>query len=117
MTKRKGTGRCIHSIRNATKRHWSASAPSYPTAAGKSTIRRRIWLSPFPSRRANCWNASSGTENSSKDELADVLVYCLDMADAFGWDMDELILRKMIKNEQKYPVEKAKGNSKKYTEL
>ena len=46
-----------------------------------------------------------------------MLVYCLDMADAFGWDMDELILRKMVKNELKYPVEKAKGNNKKYTEL
>lgn len=63
------------------------------------------------------WDGKNYKEEDVKDELADVMVYCLDMANAFGWDMDELILRKMEKNERKYPVEKAKGNSKKYTEL
>lgn len=63
------------------------------------------------------WDGAHFKEEDVKDELADVLVYCIDMANAFGWDIDELILRKMVKNEQKYPVEKAKGNNKKYTEL
>ena len=52
-----------------------------------------------------------------KEELADVVTYCIDMADALGVDLEEIILEKMVKNEKKYPVEKAKGNSKKYTEL
>ena len=51
------------------------------------------------------------------EELADVMVYCINMADALGVDIKEIILDKMDKNEKKYPVEKAKGNSKKYTEL
>ncbi|CAI3211410.1 putative pyrophosphohydrolase (fragment) [Clostridium neonatale] len=39
------------------------------------------------------------------------------MADCLGVDIEEIINDKMDKNEKKYPVEKAKGNSKKYTEL
>lgn len=51
------------------------------------------------------------------EELADVMIYCIHMADAMGVDTKEIILDKMNKNEKKYPVEKSKGNSKKYTEL
>ena len=51
------------------------------------------------------------------DELADVIVYCLHMADSLEVDIVDIINKKMDKNEKKYPVEKAKGNSKKYTEL
>ncbi|GFZ29838.1 nucleotide pyrophosphohydrolase [Clostridium zeae] len=51
------------------------------------------------------------------DELADVLVYCIHMADALNVNIEDIINKKMNKNEEKYPVEKAKGNSKKYTEL
>lgn len=52
-----------------------------------------------------------------KEELADVLVYCQNMLDKLGLDADEIVNSKMAKNEAKYPVEKAKGNAKKYTEL
>ncbi|MBQ3934913.1 MAG: nucleotide pyrophosphohydrolase, partial [Clostridia bacterium] len=52
-----------------------------------------------------------------KDELADVLVYCIQMAETLGLDIDELIMRKMDKNEKKYPVEKSRGNSAKYDKL
>lgn len=51
------------------------------------------------------------------DELADVLVYCIHMADSLGVNIEEIINNKMDKNEEKYPVEKCKGSSKKYTEL
>jgi len=51
------------------------------------------------------------------EEVADVMIYCIHMADAMGVDIKEIILDKMNKNEKKYPVEKSKGNSKKYTEL
>ena len=43
--------------------------------------------------------------------------YCIDLADALGVDMEEILLDKIAKNEAKYPAEKSKGNSKKYTEL
>ena len=52
-----------------------------------------------------------------KEELADVLVYCVDMADKLNLDMDEIINSKMEKNEVKYPVEKAKGSAAKYDKL
>lgn len=51
------------------------------------------------------------------EELADVLVYCTLMADACGLDMDEIVQKKMEQNNKKYPVEKAKGKSDKYSEL
>ena len=52
-----------------------------------------------------------------KEELADVMVYCQNLADKLGVDPDEIINKKMDQNEAKYPVEKAKGNSAKYNEL
>lgn len=39
------------------------------------------------------------------------------MADALDVDLEEIVLSKLEKNKEKYPVDKAKGNSKKYTEL
>ncbi|MGL4738514.1 MAG: MazG-like family protein [Cellulosilyticaceae bacterium] len=44
-------------------------------------------------------------------------VVCEELTDVLGVDMREIIMKKMDKNEAKYPVEKAPGNSKKYTEL
>lgn len=52
-----------------------------------------------------------------KEELADVLIYSYMMADNLNLDINNIILEKLSKNEKKYPVDKAKGNSKKYTEL
>ena len=52
-----------------------------------------------------------------KDELADVLIYCFQLADKYNLDIKKIMLEKLAKNAAKYPVEKAKGNAKKYTEL
>ncbi len=52
-----------------------------------------------------------------QEELADVLSYCILMADVCGLDLDEIMNEKITKNEAKYPVEKARGNAAKYTEL
>ena len=53
-----------------------------------------------------------------REELADIIVYAIDFADALGFeDLDALIMDKMKKNEEKYPLSKAKGSNKKYTEL
>ncbi|ANB55909.1 mazG-like family protein [Anoxybacillus sp. B7M1] len=52
-----------------------------------------------------------------KDEIADVMIYALQLAHELGIDVEEAILRKLEKNEQKYPVEKVFGSSKKYNEL
>ena len=51
------------------------------------------------------------------DELADVLNYCILMADALNVDVKEIVLNKIEKNAIKYPIIKSKGKSKKYNKL
>ena len=50
------------------------------------------------------------------EELADVLNYCVLMADRCGLDLDEIVQKKIRLNEEKYPVDKAYGKREKYTE-
>ena len=50
-------------------------------------------------------------------ELADTLIYLIRLADKLGIDLLVAAQSKIELNEQKYPVDKAKGNAKKYTEL
>lgn len=52
-----------------------------------------------------------------KEELADVMVYSQNLLDKLGLDADEIINMKMTQNEEKYPVDKAKGKSSKYNQL
>lgn len=63
------------------------------------------------------WDNENYNKQNVEEELADVIVYCIHMTDALNVDIENIINKKMDKNEKKYPVEKAKGNSKKYTEL
>jgi NTP pyrophosphatase (non-canonical NTP hydrolase) len=51
------------------------------------------------------------------DELADVVIYALEFANITGLDVAAAIEAKMAANAKKYPVEKARGRSEKYTEL
>lgn len=51
------------------------------------------------------------------EELADVFNYCFQMASKLNVNPEKIILDKLEKNRKKYPIEKAKGTSKKYTEL
>lgn len=52
-----------------------------------------------------------------REELADVLCYCILMADRCNLDMDEIVQAKMKRNAEKYPLEKARNSAKKYDEL
>lgn len=63
------------------------------------------------------WSDEAVKMQQIREELADVMVYCQNMLDKLGLDADEIINMKMDQNEAKYPVEKAKGSSAKYTEL
>ena len=63
------------------------------------------------------WDENNYDINDVKEELADVIVYCQNMLDKLGLDVDEIVNAKMDKNEAKYPVEKAKGNANKYNKL
>lgn len=67
------------------------------------------------------WSGSDVSDENKKEkikeELADVLNYCVLMADACKLDIDEIVRNKIKVNNEKYPVEKAKGSSAKYSEL
>jgi NTP pyrophosphatase (non-canonical NTP hydrolase) len=52
-----------------------------------------------------------------KEELADVFAFSLLLAGKHNLDVKEIVLEKIKKNGEKYPVEKSKGTAKKYTEL
>ena len=63
------------------------------------------------------WDEDNYDIQHVKEELADVMVYSYNLLDKLGLDEDEIINMKMTQNEQKYPIEKAKGNAAKYDEL
>jgi NTP pyrophosphatase (non-canonical NTP hydrolase) len=67
------------------------------------------------------WKTNEESElvdrNNLKEELADVLAFSLLLAGKHGFDVKEIVLEKIRKNNEKYPVEKAKGTARKYNEL
>ena len=62
------------------------------------------------------WNEPSDM-SEVKDELADVITYCLLLADEYDLDVEKIVLEKLEKTKAKYPVEKSFGNSEKYDRL
>jgi NTP pyrophosphatase (non-canonical NTP hydrolase) len=62
-------------------------------------------------------NPTDANPEKIKEELADVFAFAFLLADKCGFDVKQIVLDKVIKNAEKYPVDKAKGTSKKYTEL
>jgi len=62
------------------------------------------------------WSDEASYE-SVKDELADILTYCLLLADKLSLDPMLIVHEKLAKTEQKYPVDKSKGKSIKYDRL
>lgn len=67
------------------------------------------------------WNSSEETtqtkRNELEDELADIMIYSMMLASNLDLDVEEIILNKLKKNNEKYPVEKSRGNKEKYTDL
>ena len=62
------------------------------------------------------WNSDPDSEKVAK-ELADVLTYCLLLADKLGLDPLEIVESKLEETKAKYPVEKSRGKSTKYDQL
>lgn len=60
------------------------------------------------------WDAAD--RKHLEEELSDVLIYLVRLADKCNVNLPEAVLRKIELNKKKYPVGKAKGSSKKYTE-
>jgi dCTP diphosphatase len=72
------------------------------------------WMSEDASRHAA---DDPKTGQAVRDELADVLLYLVRLADVLGVDLNEAAQRKIQVNALKYPIEKARGKSTKYTEM
>src|SRR5690554_4057880 len=69
------------------------------------------WLTEEQSKSLSAQQLAAVT-----DEIADVKLYLIRLADKFGVDISTAIEQKILKNEATYPDEKVKGSSKKYTE-
>lgn len=63
------------------------------------------------------WDGENYNKQDVYEELADVFTYCIQMAMSLGVNPEEIILNKLEKTKKKYPIEKAKGKSTKYTDL
>lgn len=72
------------------------------------------WMPEEESKRAA---SDPRLAQSVRDELADVLLYVVRLATVLGVDLNSAVAHKLIANATKYPVSKARGTSKKYTEL
>lgn len=62
-------------------------------------------------------NADEANKEKIKEELADVFAYAFLLAEKLNLDVKDIVLEKIRKNGEKYPVDKSKGNAKKYNEL
>lgn len=62
------------------------------------------------------WNSNYNQEDV-KIELADVVNYCILLADKLGVNLENIVRQKLKISEQKYPIDRSKGTSKKYTEI
>jgi len=63
------------------------------------------------------WGSKDYDIENIKDELADIMTYVILFADCFDFDLEQIVLEKLKKNEEKYPVSKAYGKSTKYNKL
>lgn len=61
--------------------------------------------------------AESANSDKIEEELADILAFAFLIADKYNFDIKEILLKKIAQNAQKYPIDRAKGNAKKYTDL
>lgn len=71
------------------------------------------WLTP---EQANNIHNDEKKCTMARDELADIMLYTIRMAHILEIDIPSAIESKIIKNGEKYPISKSKGNAKKYNE-
>ena len=71
-----------------------------------------------PVCREFLWKKAEDANNEKvKEELADIFSFAFLLAEKYGFDVKEIIEKKLAKNAEKYPIEKALGSNKKYDEL
>jgi NTP pyrophosphatase (non-canonical NTP hydrolase) len=71
-----------------------------------------VWQTPAQSEQRACERVEE-----LAGEIADVSILLFELADTLGLDLTEAMRRKLTQNALRYPVEKARGSNKKYTEL
>ena len=96
---------------------WLAKDGSIKLLSSPANLAKSISIEASELLECFQWSDTDYDLEHVKEELADVIVYCQDMLDKLGLDVDEIVMDKMAKNEAKYPVEKAKGSSVKYDAL
>jgi len=69
------------------------------------------WLTPEQAEAV----MSSGESEHVKEEMADIMIYLIRMADKLNIDLERAVADKIIKNGEKYPVEVSKGSAEKST--
>jgi NTP pyrophosphatase (non-canonical NTP hydrolase) len=74
-----------------------------------------LWKSP--NNIAHLLNSDAKFKIAVEDELADILLFVLNFANAANIDVSRAVANKIEKNRKKYPIEKAKGTAAKYDEL
>ncbi|HQR54027.1 MAG TPA: nucleotide pyrophosphohydrolase [Burkholderiales bacterium] len=75
-------------------------------------------LEPFQwLNEAEAANLPADTRAAVEQEMADVLLYLVRLADRLGVDLEQAAFAKIARNAEKYPVEKSRGSSRKYDEL
>ena len=62
-------------------------------------------------------NSEDANSEKVKEELADIFSFAFLLAEKYGFDVKDIVLEKIKKNGEKYPVDKSKGTAKKYDEL
>ena len=104
-------------IRFRDERHWAQFHNSKDLAIALSIEAAELneiflWKSP-----GEVEEVEQTEKQKIADELADILVYALMFAHRNGFDVEGIIMDKMKKNGEKYPVDKARGKSTKYDQL
>lgn len=114
----------LHNIKEQAReycepRDWDQFHSPKDLAIGMSTEASEL-LELFrfkSSAEIDAFFTNSTKKEEIEDELADVLYFIARFAQKYHIDLSTALARKMIKNKKKYPISKAKGSNKKYTEL
>ena len=82
------------------------------TAEAGELLQHFVWQSPEQSERR-----VTERRDEIESEIADVAILLFELADNCGMDLAAVMRAKLARNEERYPVAKAKGSNKKYNEL
>ncbi|MGV3754157.1 MAG: nucleotide pyrophosphohydrolase [Verrucomicrobiota bacterium] len=82
------------------------------TAEAGELLQHFVWQTPQQSEQR-----AIDRKEEIAQEIADVGILLFELADNLGLDLAQVMRAKLAKNEQRYPLDKAKGSNKKYNEL